>query len=126
MNWKSDLLCINSRSGHTSASDVGLAWHGALWDNSICAMLHRLWSFNPIMSTAARPSRDLEIEYPDSDGKPIAESTLQFRWIVTIKEGAEALFRRDPDVFVAGDPFWYPVEGNNKIRTAPDTLIVFG
>jgi hypothetical protein len=27
-----------------------------------------------------------EIIYPDSDGKPMADNTKQFRWIVTIKE----------------------------------------
>jgi Uma2 family endonuclease len=56
----------------------------------------------------------------------MAENTRQFRWIVTIKEGIEALFRDDPRVFVAGDLFWYPVEGDPTIRTAPDALIVFG
>ena len=50
------------------------------------------------------------IFYPDSDGKRMADNTLQFRWIVTIKEGAEALFRQDPNVFVAGDLLWYAVE----------------
>jgi Uma2 family endonuclease len=29
-------------------------------------------------------------------------------------------------VFVAGDLLWYPVEGNNKIRNAPDVMVAFG
>ncbi|MFO0950379.1 MAG: Uma2 family endonuclease [Isosphaeraceae bacterium] len=66
------------------------------------------------------------IVYPESDGQPMAEDTLQFRWIVTIKEGIDALFRNDPNVFVAGDLFWYPVEGKPGIRVAPDTLVVIG
>jgi Uma2 family endonuclease len=64
--------------------------------------------------------------YPDSDGKPLADNTLQFRWITTVKGGIDALFRHDPDVFVAGDLLWYPVEGKPKIRIAPDVLIAFG
>ena len=64
------------------------------------------------MSTTTRPASQ-EVEYPDSDGEPIAENTLQFRWIVTIKGGLDAVFRDDPNVFVAGDLLWYPVEGNN-------------
>src|SRR4051812_29088279 len=76
------------------------------------------------MSTiTARPQT---IVYPDSDGKPMSDNTLQFRWIVTIKEGNEALLRHDPEVFVAGDLLWYPVEGKPKIRMAPDVLIAFG
>ncbi len=78
------------------------------------------------MSIAITPSRRSEIEYPDSDGEPMAENTLQFQWIVTINEGLEAVFRNDPNVFVAGDLFWYPEEGKPKVRTAPDTMIVFG
>jgi Uma2 family endonuclease len=72
------------------------------------------------------PIADEEIVYPDSDGMPMAENTLQFQWIVTIKENLEALFRDDPDVFVAGDNLIYPVKGDNTIRLAPDALVAFG
>ena len=67
-----------------------------------------------------------EIVYPDSDGKPMADNTLQFRWIVTIKEGLEWVYRDRPDVFVAGDLFWYPVQGRPEICQAPDALVAFG
>jgi Uma2 family endonuclease len=64
--------------------------------------------------------------YPDTDGQPMADNTKQFRWIVTIKENLERRFASEPDVFVAGDLLWYPVEGNPKCRQAPDVLVVFG
>ena len=72
------------------------------------------------------PAPRSEVIYPDSDGKPMADNTLQFTYIVTIQGGVAALFADRPDVFVAGDLLWYPVEGNNKIRAAPDTMVVFG
>ena len=56
----------------------------------------------------------------------MAENTWQFQWIVTIEGGLEALYRDDPEVFVAGDLLWYAVEGKPKIRTAPDVLVAFG
>ncbi|MBI4752603.1 MAG: Uma2 family endonuclease [Acidobacteria bacterium] len=65
----------------------------------------------------------VDIVYPESDGQPMADNTRQFEWIVTIKENLDALF---PEVFVAGDLLWYPVEGNPKIRQAPDAMVVFG
>lgn len=71
-------------------------------------------------------SRPGTVVYPDSDGEPMAENTLQFQWIVTIKEGLELLFADRPDVFVAGDLLWYPVEGDAATRTAPDALVAFG
>ncbi len=64
--------------------------------------------------------------YPESDGEPMAENTEQFKWIVTIKENLEALFASNPDVFVAGDLLWYPVQFQPTIRRAPDAFVVFG
>ena len=67
-----------------------------------------------------------EPEYPSSDGEPMAESTTQFRWIVTIKEGLEALFADRDDVFVAGDLLWYATRGDAGDVMAPDAMVVFG
>jgi Uma2 family endonuclease len=67
-----------------------------------------------------------KVFYPDSDGKAMADNTKQFRWIVVIEQNLELLFGDSPDVFVAGDLLWYPVEGNNALSTAPDTMVVFG
>ncbi|NJK81462.1 MAG: Uma2 family endonuclease [Chloroflexaceae bacterium] len=67
-----------------------------------------------------------QLVYPESDGQPMADNTLQFRWIVIIKENLETLFQQRPDVFVAGDLLWYPVEGRPDIRRAPDAMVVFG
>lgn len=72
-------------------------------------------------SPKARP-----IVYPDTDGLPMAENTKQYDAIVTIKENLERQFRTDPLVFIAADLFWYPEEGNNQKRTAPDVMVVFG
>ncbi len=66
------------------------------------------------------------IIYPDSDGQPIADNTKQFRWITVIYYNLEWLFALDENVFVAGDLLWYPVERNNKLRQAPDVMVVFG
>jgi len=66
------------------------------------------------------------IDYPESDNKPMADNTKQFRWILTIEQNLDWLYAQDPQVFVAGDLFWYPVEGRSDIVTAPDILVVFG
>ncbi|MFI5454464.1 MAG: Uma2 family endonuclease [Isosphaerales bacterium] len=77
------------------------------------------------MSTFISPPRPT-IVYPDCDGQPMSDNTMQFEWIVTIEGGLAALFRDDPTVFVAGDLLWYPVEGEPTIRSAPDAMVVFG
>ncbi|HIK10569.1 MAG TPA: Uma2 family endonuclease [Oscillatoriaceae cyanobacterium M33_DOE_052] len=78
------------------------------------------------MLTQINPPAKPEIIYPESDGKPMADNTEQFRWIVTIQGGIDALFKDDPNVFVAGDLLWYPVEKNNSLKIAPDILVAFG
>ncbi len=67
-----------------------------------------------------------DIFYPESDGKPMADNTKQFRWILTIQQNIDWLYANDDQVFVAGDLFWYPIKGQNKIVAAPDTMVVFG
>ena len=66
------------------------------------------------------------VVYPESDGLPLADNTKQFRWIMTIQGGLDAQYLDDPDVFVAGNLLWYPVEGDNKTRSAPDAFVAFG
>ncbi|KPA12827.1 protein containing DUF820 [Candidatus Magnetomorum sp. HK-1] len=67
-----------------------------------------------------------EIFYPESDGKPMAENTIHYELIVKIKENLEILFAEDPNVFIAGDLFWYPVQGDNKTKYAPDVMVAIG
>jgi Uma2 family endonuclease len=78
------------------------------------------------MSVSTSKIPRTEIVYPDSDGKPMADNTLQFRWIVTIKEGLERVYHARPDVFVAGELLWYPVQVKPEICIAPDALVAIG
>jgi Uma2 family endonuclease len=76
------------------------------------------------MPTAAMPLAPLV--YPDSDGKPMAESTLQYRWIVTVRENIALQYADRTDVLVAADNLVYPVRANPRLCTAPDVYVAFG
>lgn len=76
--------------------------------------------------TSPAPSPDPEIEYPDSDGKPMADNTRQARWMTVLFGNLCALFRPLPDIFIAIDLLWYALRGHPEVRIAPDVLIVFG
>jgi hypothetical protein len=56
----------------------------------------------------------------------MADNTRQYEYIVTIKGGLDVVFAAAADVFVAGNLFWYPVEGHPDLRAAPDVMVVFG
>src|SRR3954447_5744364 len=78
------------------------------------------------MVPSAAPAATLWTFYPESDGQPMAENTRQFRWIMVLAGNLAALFRGRGDVFVSGNQFWYPVEGEPEVRAAPDVYVVFG
>jgi len=71
-----------------------------------------------------QPVSSEEIIYPESDGEPMADNTKQYEWIVKIKEGLESLYA-DSKVFVAADLLWYPVQGDNMTKAAPDVMVAF-
>lgn len=74
-------------------------------------------------SASAQPRK---IRYPSSDGKPMGESTEHLEKIFEVLGFLSRLFHDRRDVLLAADLFWYPVEGNPKIRVAPDVLAAFG
>ncbi len=79
-----------------------------------------------MLSPLTPPAVSLDdIIYPDSDGQPMSDNTKQFRWITTLKYNLDWIFSSNPQVFVAGDLLWYPVQGDNKTRVAPDVLVAF-
>ncbi len=70
--------------------------------------------------------KEAEIIYPESDGLPLADNTIQFRFITTIVGGIAGIYKDNPNVFIAGDLFWYPKEKQPWVKQAPDVMVVFG
>lgn len=64
-----------------------------------------------------------EIEYPESDGKPMAESDLHFDWTVAIRDILKQRYRGQR-VYVGSDLLVYYVEGNPRKSVAPDEFVV--
>ncbi|MBW3598984.1 MAG: Uma2 family endonuclease [Planctomycetes bacterium] len=64
-----------------------------------------------------------EIEYPESDGLPMAETDLHRWWMIRI---ADLLRRRyhGQRVYVSGNLLIYPEEGNNVRHVSPDCFVV--
>lgn len=76
------------------------------------------------MSEAVKP-RLREIDYPSSDGKPMAETDLHRDIAVYVIEALKTHFSGRPDVYVSGNNFIYYEEGNPKARVSPDAYVVF-
>jgi Uma2 family endonuclease len=79
------------------------------------------------MQTLRRPAAVLpEVYYPESDGKPMAETDLHRDEMVELIHMLRYRYRDDPEIYVSGNMLVYYEEGNPLAGFAPDVFVVFG
>lgn len=66
------------------------------------------------------------IIYPESDGKPMAETDVHRDAMIATITTLTEFFRERSDVYVAGNLLLYYEEGNPSASVAPDAFVVFG
>lgn len=66
------------------------------------------------------------IDYPETDGEPVAESDFQLDYVIYARESLRQHFKHCQDVYVAGNLLIYYDEGNPKAAVAPDCFVVRG
>jgi len=67
-----------------------------------------------------------EVLYPETDGKPMAETDVHADVLIYLREALKDYFRDKPDVYVAGNLLLYYEEGNPAASVAPDVFVVKG
>jgi Uma2 family endonuclease len=67
-----------------------------------------------------------EIQYPSSDGQPMAESDIARDYMTYGVEAVGAYFQNRSDVYVSANSFIYYEENNPEAVVAPDLYVVFG
>ncbi|HEY9420311.1 MAG TPA: Uma2 family endonuclease [Thermoanaerobaculia bacterium] len=67
-----------------------------------------------------------EIEYPTSDGQPMAETTLHLKVMFDLIDGLDHRYADVPDVWVGGNLFLCYERGNPRACLAPDVLLAKG
>ncbi len=67
-----------------------------------------------------------EIYYPESDGKPMAETDVHRSLIIALIEALSIYFQHDPEVYVSGNILLYYEEGKPPKSVSPDVLFVRG
>jgi Uma2 family endonuclease len=75
--------------------------------------------------TAIPLQRD-DVHYPESDGKPMAETEFHLDETIYLIDAFKDRFRDAQNVYVNGDMFLYYVEGDSKQVVAPDVFVVLG
>ncbi|HZW34662.1 MAG TPA: Uma2 family endonuclease [Isosphaeraceae bacterium] len=76
------------------------------------------------MATVAPPPP--EIEYPSSDGEPMAETPVHRNVMADSIATLDAHFAADPDVYVSGNMMMYYVEGVPERCVSPDVFVTVG
>ena len=66
------------------------------------------------------------IDYPTSDGKPLAENDAQARAILYAFGALRVYYETRSDVYVSADLLIYYEEGDLRVSVAPDVFVVFG
>ncbi len=66
------------------------------------------------------------VYYPESDGKPMAETDTHIKLLIYLREALADYFRDEPNVYVAGNLFVYYQEGDPTKVVAPDVFVVKG
>jgi Uma2 family endonuclease len=77
------------------------------------------------MATVPRQRRPREIEYPTTDGKPMAETDLHRRDMTDTIQTLEDHFADRPRVYVSGNLMLCYQEGNPRKHVAPDVFVAF-
>jgi Uma2 family endonuclease len=67
-----------------------------------------------------------DVVYPESDGKPMAETDVHIDQIVDLRTALQHFFRDQPDIYVSGNIYLYYEEDNPFKYVAPDVLVVKG
>ena len=67
-----------------------------------------------------------KVDYPSSDGQPMAESDYQRTPLTYAVDRLRRHFRHRDDVYVSGNLFIYYEAGNSEAAVAPDVFVVLG
>jgi len=67
-----------------------------------------------------------EIHYPESDGKPMAESELHREVMTDLIHALKTRYAGEPNVYVGGNLLLYYVEGDPRKSVSPDVLVTWG
>ena len=72
------------------------------------------------------PTDTADIIYPESDGKPMAETDLHIDEIIRMRHILKTHFAEKSDVYVSGNIMMYYEEGVIHSSVSPDILVTFG
>ena len=80
----------------------------------------------PLPRRAKPAAAPAPVEYPESDGRPMSESTRHWDVTVDATQPLKDRYRHRADVFVGSDLLTYYEEGRPRVHVSPDVFVAFG
>jgi Uma2 family endonuclease len=78
------------------------------------------------MAIATLTKKKAPIEYPTTDGKPMAETDFHCLIIMALRQTLDFHFAADPMIYVSGNLLMYYVRGDKRKHVSPDVFVVKG
>ncbi len=66
------------------------------------------------------------VHYPESDGRPMAETPVHWHAMVDFASPLHGFFKDRPDAYVGSNMLMYHEEGDNRRSVSPDVFVAFG
>lgn len=92
----------------------------------VCCRARTLLPSEGIRHMADPQLMTTDIHYPETDGKPMAETDIHRDQMVDLIHCLREWFQDDPQVYVAGNLLLYYEEGDPQASVAPDVLVARG
>src|SRR5215475_4655569 len=89
-------------------------------------VLHTFYGVEVLCMALHVDAQATTVDYPDTDGLPMAESDFQRKPLTYAVEALDIYFQDRPNVYVSGNLFLYYREGDPRAVVAPDVFVVFG
>jgi len=67
-----------------------------------------------------------EIDYPESDGKPMAETPIHRDVMIQQIDVLQDRYEKDANVYVSGNMMMYYVPGDKRRHVSSDVFVAFG
>ena len=125
--WPTALAAVARRSGHARVYNASVPERGGDGARGLVDQQVVVPVAQPRRVTWRPPQTVPEaVEYPSSDGRPVAENQRQRRALDAILPALEHHFAWREDVLVGGDLLIYYEKGNPDVRVAPDVFVALG
>ena len=80
----------------------------------------------PAPEPVPEPIPERVVEYPSSDGKPVAETPLHYDRLTDVAAMLKHRYGHRPDVYAGANMLFYDTEGNSRRHLSPDVFVAFG